>query len=95
MDTSTPIPPSRQALFRFAVLSPVLTRMQLGDRPFEAIEEQAGRMHLDFAGSLRRVSSRSLYRWLAAYQRGGFAALEPRGRASSSSSSWMHLRAPT
>lgn len=80
----TNIPPSRHALFRFAVLSPVLARLRLGEPPAIVIDDQARRLHADFVGSLRRVSPRTIYRWLAAYRDRGVAGLEPEVRASAS-----------
>lgn len=40
----------------------------------------ASRAHAAIDGSEREVSKRTLYRWLAAYERGGLSAIEPAER---------------
>jgi putative transposase len=76
-----PSTPSREALSRFAIVSQVLARMRGGEDRADAIAVAAAREFTLFDGSLRRVSSRSLYRWLAAYEAHGIAGLEPSVRA--------------
>jgi len=73
--------PSREALFRFSILSQVLVRLRAGEARSEAVRavaacEQAGAG----GGPSRRVSERTVQRWLAAYDDAGFAGLEPRSR---------------
>jgi len=72
--------PSTQALFRFSVVSQVLVRMRSGEPRADAIRFVAARDHIFLDGSFRRVSQRSIYRWLAALQSAGHRGLEPRGR---------------
>lgn len=75
--------PSKQALFRYSVLSQVLSRILAGETRAEAIRHVAAIRHATFDGSLRTASLRGLYRWLAAYERGGVEALDEEGRRSS------------
>ncbi len=77
---SEPANHSPAALFRFAVISQVLAGVHLGQDLAETIRAVAGREHVGFDGSPRRVSPRSIYRWLAAYRAGGLAGLEPTRR---------------
>lgn len=71
---------SAETLFRFRVVSEVLTEVQRGQRRARAIVLVASRAHAALDGSPREVSRRTLYRWLAAYERSGLAALEPAQR---------------
>ena len=77
---------SSRALFRYSILAQVVARLQAGELPAVAVRTVAAREHVFFDGSARRVSERSLYRWLAAFRDRGVAGLEPRGRESSSPS---------
>jgi putative transposase len=76
---------SAEALFRYCVVVFVLARVTLGHSRAEAIAEAIDEPHLTVIGIPRGVSRRSLYRWLAAYQSGGIAALEPAQRKGSAS----------
>jgi len=71
---------STEALFRFRVVSELLVEMTRGQRRARAVALVASRAHAALDGSLREVSPRTLYRWLAAYERSGLAALEPAQR---------------
>lgn len=71
---------SSEALFRFRVVSEVLTEVTRGRLRARAVSLVAARPHAALDGSEREVSKRTLYRWLAAYQRGGLSALEPAER---------------
>lgn len=64
-------------LFRYLLVSQVLSRLQRGERKEEAVHAVAATVHLHPDGSTRRVSVRTLYRWLATYAEGGIAALTP------------------
>ena len=68
---------SAEALFRFRVVSEVLTEVMRGQVRGCAIKRVASRSHAEPDGSERKVSARTLYRWVAAYERGGLSALEP------------------
>jgi transposase InsO family protein len=72
--------PSDDALFRYQVLSQVLVREQTGEPRSAAIAGVAAGEHITADRKLRKVSQRSIYRWLAAYQSQGFAGLLPAAR---------------
>jgi transposase InsO family protein len=76
-----PSTPSSEALSRFAIVSQVLARMRGGEDRANAIAAAAACEFTLFDGSSRDVSSRSLYRWLGAYEERGIAGLEPGVRA--------------
>lgn len=77
---------SPTALFRFSVVSQVLARLLGGQVRARAVEEVAAREHATPTGEMRKVSCRTLYRWLAAYERHGPTGLEPRPRPRTESS---------
>jgi len=83
---------SSQALFRFAVVSQVLARIRGGEPLAQVIRSVAAAAHVFFDGSPRRISPRSLYRWLAAYHDRGIAGLEPKRRSHTASSSCLPPR---
>lgn len=68
------------ALFRYRVLSQVLALELRGEARPAAIETVASGVHFGAHDEPRRVSTRSVYRWLAAYERHGFRALAPTQR---------------
>jgi transposase InsO family protein len=72
--------PSDDALFRYQVLSQVLVREQTGEPRSAAIAGVAAGEHITADRKLRKVSQRSIYRWLAAYESQGFAGLLPAAR---------------
>jgi transposase InsO family protein len=80
MPMRTPLPASPEALFRFTVISAVLTRIGQKMRQGRAVAEVAAGPHLDLDGSVRPTTVRTVYRWLNAWRAGGIAALEPAGR---------------
>jgi len=68
---------SKEALFRYQIVSQVLTRMLRGERQAEAVRAAAElARHFAPAGSERSVSRRSIYRWLSAYRERGVEGLE-------------------
>ncbi len=71
---------SAEALFRFRVVSEVLTEVVRRSTRARAVSLVASRTHAALDGSQRKVSKRTLYRWLAAYERAGLGALEPAER---------------
>ena len=73
-------PPPADALFRYRLVSEVLACVARGQRRGAAVATVAARPHPDGSGGLRRVSQRSLYRWLARYRDHGFAGLAPAPR---------------
>lgn len=72
--------PPEDALFRYQVLSQVLVRKQQGLSHPDAIETVANISHTTLAGQTRKVSKRSIYRWLADYKENDFAGLLPSPR---------------
>lgn len=77
---------SAEALFRFSVISKVLARELGGQKRSRAVRAVAAEDHATVAGLLRRVTLRTLYRWLAAYRDAGLGGLEPRAREGAESS---------
>jgi transposase InsO family protein len=78
MDDQIPtplVPPSPEALFRYTVLSQVIARELGGEPRAKAITAVAAQSHPTLEGTLRQVSTRSLYRWLAAFEPHGFEGL--------------------
>lgn len=71
---------SDEALFRFAVVSDVLARIARGQVRAEAIREAAKHPHYNHRGIPKKAGLRSIYRWLAAYERDGFLGLETKRR---------------
>ncbi len=67
---------SSEALFRFQIIAQVLSLEQSGIGRAGAVEDVASRSHFTFRGKVRLVSARSLYRWLAAYEKDGISGLE-------------------
>ena len=74
---------STEAMFRYMVLSQVLSCVQEGKKESRAIRIVAAREHATLEGDFKRVSRRTLYRWLARFRAHGLAGLERRGRAPS------------
>jgi len=77
----TPLVLSEEALFRHHVVSDVLARILGGELRANAVEKVAAGEHYTMGGERRAVALRTLYRWLAAFHRGGIAALEPASRS--------------
>ena len=69
--------PPEDALFRYQVLSQVLVRKHQGVSHPDAIDAVAKTTHTTLAGQTRKVSKRSIYRWLADYRENDFAGLLP------------------
>jgi len=72
--------PSFEALFRFNVISQVLALVLAGWVRLHAAAEVSSRSHFTVDGVLRRVSARTIMRWIVAYESGGISALEPAPR---------------
>lgn len=77
---------STEAMFRYLVVSQLLSCIQGGKTQGEAVRAVANRVHASFDGTLRRVSERSLYRWLTLFREQGLAGLETTPRAPAQSS---------
>ena len=86
------MPPSGEALFRYLVVSKVMTRRLMGLTRNAAIEEVATQEHLGVEGRWRRISRRTVYRWVEAFEKAEagqsdvLEALERKARAKSPSS---------
>jgi hypothetical protein len=78
--------PSVEALFRYRLVSVVQAAVDRGQKLSDAVADTASRSHFDLDGTSRRVSRRSLYRWLAAYAQLGFKGIEPAARPEASHS---------
>jgi transposase InsO family protein len=77
---------SEEALFRYSVVSQVLGLELAGQPATRAVDAVSSRLHYELNGRARRISERTLYRWLADYKEHGLGGLEatPRPRTSSS-----------
>ena len=73
-------PQSPDALFRYRVLSELRAEELRGRTRSSAVRLVAARLHLGPDGSPRRVSERTLYRWLAAFEADDLRSLEPASR---------------
>jgi transposase InsO family protein len=71
------------ALFRYQVVSQVLSRQHKGEPRPETIDAVAKIVHVTVDGRQRLVSKRSIYRWIAAYEAHGFRGLLPAPRKQS------------
>ncbi len=71
---------SAEALFRFQVVSAVLSRVRGGMKLRHAVAEVKSQQHPDFDGTTRLVGKRTVYRWVEAYRERGIAGLEPAQR---------------
>jgi putative transposase len=72
--------PSAAALFRYQVVCQVRTNVLAGHPLARAVREASARVHEELDGERRRISTRTLYRWLRAYETAGVGALEPAPR---------------
>lgn len=84
--THAPILTSPEALFRFRVVSQVLADLQRGYVRAEAIHHAATTDWWTCGGVQRRLSERTAYRWLRAYEDKGIAGLQPASRRRTDSS---------
>lgn len=87
MTTPQPNDPfSEQALLRYHVVSLVRALRLGGASLARAVEEVASQRHPAAKGGPRRVSARTIYRWVAAYERNGADALVDKRRSSEGAS---------
>ncbi|MGE3376613.1 MAG: helix-turn-helix domain-containing protein [Vicinamibacteria bacterium] len=86
MTRRDPGPLSPKALLRYQVVSLVRARLLAGEGRAAAVDAVARLDHATPAGELVRVSTRSVYRWLAQYEAGGAAALEDQAREAGAAS---------
>jgi hypothetical protein len=83
---STDNEPDNETLFRYQVVSQVLVRESTGLSRAQAVAEVASALQVTLNGRWRQVSTRSLYRWVAAFELGGYPALAPARRIRTQSS---------
>jgi len=76
----TPTLITTECLFRHNVIASVLGLVALGHERPEAIELTLEEPFFSETGQLRKVSRRSIYRWLAAYREHGIDGLQPAER---------------
>jgi transposase InsO family protein len=74
-------PFSEKALFRYHVVSLVRARLLSGEELGSAVQAVASMGHATSSGALRRVSARTVYRWVAAFDRSGAAGLADKRRS--------------
>lgn len=86
MSADTLTPASAEALFRYQVVSQVLGRILRGQVQADAVRQVAAHAHMTLDQQMRRISVRTIYRWLKAYRDGGLPALEPAVRTSKAAS---------
>ena len=72
---------SPEALFRYQIVSQVLALQAGGHRLSRAARLVAARDQATLRGEMRRVSLRSVYRWVETYRQLGLDGLEPQMRA--------------
>jgi putative transposase len=78
--------PDPEALFRFKIVSEVLVAQATGLSRAAAIADVVSKLHVSLEGELRQVKARTVYRWLATFETGGYLALTPASRSRTSSS---------
>ena len=77
----TAAPASNEALFRYLLVGQIVRCMQSGASRSKAIRFVAREAHATFDGRMRRVSERTLHRWVVAFELQGYAGLERKGRS--------------
>jgi len=73
----------KAAITRYAAAALVLAKVTAGMKLAQAVKEVARQTILDHRGRVKRLSRRSLYRWVATFQKGGLVALADTPRTSS------------
>jgi transposase InsO family protein len=92
VDKSKLLQLSPQSLFRYQVVSAVQVRVLGGMKVAQAVRDVLKLPHQDLSGRSRRVSERSVYRWLDAYGQKGLMGLEPQPRPRVSDSAVLSKR---
>lgn len=80
MKDHEPLIVSPQALFRYRIISTVDAHKRAGHSLADAVCLAADQLHYHANGQARRVSERSIYRWLKAHNNEGLAGLEAKQR---------------
>lgn len=78
--------PDPEALFRFKVVSEVLVAQATGLSRAVAVADVVSKLHVSVEGELRQVRARTVYRWLATFETGGYLALTPALRSRTNTS---------
>jgi len=78
--------PDANALFRYQVVSTILAQEQMGQLRHQAIQTVADMVLTTPNNTSKKVSLRTLYRWLAAFEARGFAGLQSTQRPHTPSS---------
>jgi len=78
--------PCSEALFRYQIISQVISRCYRGEKRSKAVKAVAKLTHLSLDHKPRRISRRTIYRWLSAFESDGFTGLLPAKRNSSKDS---------
>ncbi len=92
VDKSKLLQLSPQSLFRYQVVSAIQVRVLGGMKLAQAVRDVLDLPHQDLSGRSRRVSERSVYRWLNAYEQKGLVGLEPQPRHRASDSAVLSKR---
>ena len=77
---------SSEVLYRFQVVSQIISLIQDGSKLVDAVRMVQSAKFMDAKGNWRRNSIRTLYRWHAAYHEGGVEALKPKLRKKTTAS---------
>lgn len=72
---------SVECLFRHHVVSEIRTRVLGGKSPAAALREVLALPHVQRAGRPRKLTERTLYRWLRSFSAAGYPGLEPEKRS--------------
>lgn len=87
---NTPKKPPHQldveALFRYQVISIILAQEQMGQLRPQVVHAVADMVHVTPGNALKKVSVRTLYRWLAAFESHGFTGIQSAQRPHTPSS---------
>lgn len=89
---NTPNELDRETLFRYQVVSLVLGREAIGDVRAQAVNCAVNATHAEPSGDHRRVSQRSIYRWLKAYAEHGLPGLMGKRRLKTATSEVLERR---
>ncbi|HIJ83105.1 MAG TPA: DDE-type integrase/transposase/recombinase [Magnetococcales bacterium] len=76
-----PHPSDIESLFRYQVISIILAQEQMGQLRPQAVKSVADMVHATLDNVMKKVSPRTLYRWLAAFEAHGFAGLQSAQRS--------------
>ena len=77
MNSRTPVSLTPEALFRYRIVSAVKARLMTGHPLADAVRAITTETHFDAKGEQRHVTSRTLYRWMAAFGQHDIQGLEP------------------